>query len=164
MISKKRGRPPGPIGKRRLQLMQPPDHIKARIVSRGGNPAEQWRDVLQNMDDHQKLVTAYRRKFRIKEADALVLIVSFNGTVKKCALDEAHSRVKKWKKFSDAGLRARGYEQPKWHEVARKLMAAKHPSTSERQVAQIVQELEKRENRIPPHERSIRRFFKSLKK
>jgi hypothetical protein len=144
--------------------MQPPDHIKARIVSRAGKSAEQWIHVMQNMDDYQKLVTAYRRKFRIKEADALTLIESFNEPVKRCALHEALSNVKSWKKVSDAGLRARGYEKPMWHEVARNLMAAQQSRSSERQIAKIVQELEKRENRIPPDERSIRRFFKTLKK
>jgi hypothetical protein len=164
MKIKKRGRPQGPTGMRRLQLLQPPDHIKARIISRAGKPVQQWIDVLQNMDEYQKLIIAYRRKFRITEADALVLIVSFNETVKKCAFDDALSRVKSWKKVSEAGLRARGYEIPKWHEVARKLMAAEHARSSDRQVARLVQEREKRENRIPPNERSIRRFFMTLKK
>lgn len=162
MIAKKRGRPSSPT-RQRQQPLQPPDYIHARIISRRSKPNQHWSDALQNMEEYQKLITAYRRKFRIKESVALTLIVSLNEAVKQDALNEALSSVKGWKKVSDAGLRARGYETPKWHEFVRALMKTQHARCSARRVAQIVQENEIRNNKIPPHERSIRRFIKTLK-
>jgi hypothetical protein len=100
MIVKKRGRPANTSGRRQQQLLHIPDHIKARITSRVGKPPEHWIDVLQNMEEFQSLVTSYRRKFRIKECDALTLITSFNENVEQSVLNEALLNVKCWKKFS----------------------------------------------------------------
>lgn len=163
MSARGRGRPPKTSDRMELQLMQPPCYIKSRIVSRAGKTHQHWIDVLQSMDEYQKLITAYRRKFRIKEIDALTLITSFNEDVSQIMLDEALQNVKGWKRFSEAGLRARRYQPPKWHEVVINMMENKPAKYSERQTAQIVQHHELKENRLVPHERSIRRFISKLK-
>ena len=162
MIAKKRGRPANTSGKRKQQQMPIPDYIKARITARGFRPPKHLLDVLENMEEFQKLITSYRRKFRIKECDALTLISSFNENVDQSSLDEALSKVKCWNKFSHAGLRARGYEIPKWHVTVHDLIAKKYANCSARRLAQMVQEHEKRENRAVPHERSVRRFVQNL--
>ena len=163
MNARSRGRPLKPSGWKRLQLLQPPDHIKSRIFSRAGKTNQHWIDVLQNMDEYQKLITAYRRKFRIKEIDALNIVASFNEDVPQNVLDEALLNVKGWKKFSEAGLRGRGYQPPKWHEVLISMKENQHAGYSDRQTAQIVQLHEQKANRPVPHERSVRRFLSKLK-
>lgn len=163
MTVKKRGRPPGPAGMRRQALLNPPPYIQVRLTARGGKSDQRWIDVLKSMDTHMRLITAYRRKFRIKEEAALTIIASINEAVRQEDLDKALASVKGWKKVSDAGLRAKGYEEPRWHETVRRLMTQQYAKCSMRRVAQIVQELERNANRAVPHERSIRRFIESLR-
>lgn len=163
MTTGKRGRPPGPAGIRRLALRTPPPHILARLAARGGKLNRRWVDVLNSMDEHMHLITAYRRKFRITEEAAFTIIASINEPVSPEHLDKALASVKSWKKVSDAGLGARGHEKPSWHATVRGLMTRQYAKCSMRRIAQIVQDIERTANRVVPHERSIRRFIETLR-
>ncbi len=166
MTIKKRGRPPGPSGIRRQALGNPPPHIQARLVARMGKQDQRWGELLKNMDEHMRLFTVYRRKFRITEKAALTIIASINEAVEQEDLDNALASVRGWKKVSDAGLRARGYITPEWHITVNALLNPKRPTFREhtnRGIAEHVRGIEIRAGRKPPDERSVRRLIKKLK-
>lgn len=151
---------------RRQTLLNPPTHIQARLEMRGGKPDQRWGEVLKSMDEHMYLITAYRRKFRIKEEAALTIIASLNEAVRQEDLDKALASVRGWKIVSDAGLRARGYVTPEWHMSVKVLLNPKRPNFREhtnRGIAELVRGIEIRAGRKPPDERSVRRLIKKLK-
>ena len=165
MTVKKRGRPPGPAGIRRQALCNPPSHIKARLAARMGKQDQRWVELLKNMDEYMRLITAYRRKFRITEKAALTIIASINEAVKQEDLDNALASVKGWKKFSDAGIRERGYKTREWHKSLMALLDPNNPTFrkhTDRGIAQLVRGSEILAGRTPPHERSVRRFIKKI--
>ncbi len=166
MTVKKRGRPPGPAGIRRQVLGNPPPHIQARLAARMGKQDQRWVELIKNMDEHMRLLTVYRRKFRITEKSALTIIASINQAVKQEDLDNALASVRSWEKVSDAGLRARGYVTPEWQMTVKALLNPKRPTFRQhtnRGVAEHVRGIEIRAGRKPPDERSVRRLIKKLK-
>jgi hypothetical protein len=118
------------------------------------------------MDEYAQSITAYRRKFRITEEAALTILASFSEPVAQGRLDDAIASVKHWKKFSDEGLRARGYVTPKWHESLTQLLDLDRKNSrkrTDRGVAKRIRDEEIREGRHPPDERSVRRLLEKLK-
>jgi hypothetical protein len=131
-----------------------------------GKQDQRWVELIKNMDEHMRLLTVYRRKFRITEKSALTIIASINQAVKQKDLDNALASVRSWEKVSDAGLRARGYVTPEWHMTVKALLNPKRPTFREhtnRGVAEHVRGIEIRAGRKPPDERSVRRLIKKLK-
>ena len=151
---------------RRYELSNPPQYIKSRLTARGGKLDQRWVVVLNNMDEYAQSITAYRRQFRITEEAALTILASFSEPVAQGRLDDAIASVKHWKKFSDEGLRARGYVTPKWHESLTQLLDLDRKNSrkrTDRGVAKRVRDGEILEGRHPPDERSVRRLLKKLK-
>ena len=46
-----------------------------------GKQDQRWVELIKNMDEHMRLLTVYRRKFRITEKSALTIIASINQAV-----------------------------------------------------------------------------------
>jgi hypothetical protein len=153
MNGTQRGRPPK-IG----TLKNPPSYISDRVHGRGANQSQNWQAVLQDLDATVKKVETYRKRLRIKYAEAAMLMNGVCDSINQAEILAVDARLPSMKELGRKGGKAKGESSPAWELVAEKLVDS-YSDHSMSRAAELTFESWPQNHLPAPSKRTIRRYI-----